>query len=537
MAYQKIWKNEPNITENEKLKLAKDGLCIFDEIDELCKKPFEEILKSDYMYFKYAGLTLQKPSTDGLFMFRVKIPAGIITFNQAKRLAWLASTYGKGILDLTTRQSVQVHWVPFEQLSDIFKQLEKDGLTTSEAEGDVPRNIIGNPMADIDPDELFECSDLIQQINDFLQNNEDYSNLPRKFKISISTNYWNAANAQIQDIAFTPATKMQNGIQVNGFDVYVGGGLGAVPRLGKPLNMFVQPKDVMPVIEGVLALYREYGNRTNRKRARLKFLVEDWGFERFEEELRAIVGPLPTAGKSELKGWHYGMVQKFAPQKQAGYYTAAIRIPAGRITSEDFESYAELAARYGTGEMRIDHAQNLLIPNISKDNLEDFEKEPVVQKYGFIQNNLLSYGMSCTGNEFCNMAFTETKALLKTTLELLDQKLELDVPVRIIINGCPNNCGHRSIADIGLLGVSKKNSEGTPCEAFSISLGGYLADEGAFTKRMDSIIEKKQLAVFLEQFLTYFKETKQKDESFYQFYERMGHEQLNTQIKKIVDSL
>ena len=201
MSYIATWAND-KINKNEIAKLEKDGLAVFDDLPKLVKRPFSEISKDYFMYFKYAGLTVQKPQTEGLFMMRIKIPAGVINHEQGRKLVEIGQKYAHGIVDITTRQSVQYHHIPFAKLPEIFASIESVGLTTRGAEGDINRNVIGNPLAGIDANELFDATATLMAVHEKFQENTDYSNLPRKFKISVSTNYYNSANAEINDLAF-----------------------------------------------------------------------------------------------------------------------------------------------------------------------------------------------------------------------------------------------------------------------------------------------------------------------------------------------
>lgn len=537
MSYVQVWKDRQDLNENEISKLSKDGLEVFHDLEELCRQPFDTIPKSYYMYLKYAGLTAQKPQEAGLFMFRVKIPAGKLTAQQAEYLSWLGETYGKGILDLTTRQSVQCHWVPFHALPSIFAKLREAGLTTSEAEGDTPRNIVSGPMMDLDTDDLFEVGDLIHEVDDYLQDNRDFSNLPRKFKISISANIWNAGNAQIQDLAFTPASKMKDGERLLGFHVYVGGGLGALPSLAQQMNVFVQPNQVLDVVKGVLTLYRDYGYRTSRKKARLKFLLKDWGMDRFKETLISLIGPMEEAGQDEVKGWKFGIAPGLIEQRQTGFYTAGIRVLTGRLPSVDLKDFAQLSREFGRGELRIDHCQNLMIPFIPEDKIEELKAHPLVQKYGIIGEGFTDHGMCCTGNEFCNMAIANTKDVTRELLLHLDKTVSLDVPVRIVVNGCPNNCAHRSIADIALMGSRIPTPGKEPEEGYMISVGGSLEGEGDYTHALKGKVRKSQVNEFMTEFLLSLKKEKKSKESFYHFYQRVGLELFQQRMDQISEKM
>ncbi len=267
--------------------------------------------------FKWAGVYEQKPR-DGHFMMRIRIPSGMLTARQARTLAGISLDYGRNLLDVTTRQSFQFHWLRVEHLPDIFNRLEEVGLYSYEACGDCPRAIVGNPLAGIDPDEMMDTSEIIQQVNDFFVLNRDFSNLPRKYKISISANRYNNAHAEIQDLAFTPATKVMDGETVIGFHVQVGGGLSAKPFLAKPLNIFVRPEEVLKVSIAVTTIFSDYGFREKRHHARMKLLVADWGPEKFQAKLEELVGPLPERGEDQTIGWHAAYFHGVHPQKQEG---------------------------------------------------------------------------------------------------------------------------------------------------------------------------------------------------------------------------
>ncbi len=211
MSYEKVWANNEKLNQTEKNKLAKDGLEIFNDIPYYAENGFESIPKEEWDAFKWAGLYLQRPKEAGYFMMRVNIPSGIITNAQAEVLASIAEDYGRDVIDITTRQAIQFHWLEIQQMPDIFKRLARVGLSSAGACGDITRNITGNPLAGIDANELFDTTHIVKEVYDYFQHNEEFSNLPRKFKMSISSNVYNSANAEINCVAFTPATKEIDG--------------------------------------------------------------------------------------------------------------------------------------------------------------------------------------------------------------------------------------------------------------------------------------------------------------------------------------
>ena len=278
MAYKAVWMEDPSkLNKFEFVKMEKDGLDVIRTIiDQYSNEGYDSISEDDMNRFKWAGVYEQKPR-DGHFMMRIRINTGILTSAQARAIASIGRDYGRDLIDVTTRQAIQYHWLRVENLPDIFKRLEEVGLYSFEACGDCPRTIVGNPLAGIDKDELMDTRAIVEEVNDFFLMNRDYSNLPRKYKMSISSNIYNNAHAEINDLAFVPATKVIDGEEVIGFHIFVGGGLSAKPHLAKELDMFVRPEEVLKVAIGVTEIFRDYGYREKRHQARLKFLMADWG--------------------------------------------------------------------------------------------------------------------------------------------------------------------------------------------------------------------------------------------------------------------
>ncbi|MFD1125087.1 nitrite/sulfite reductase [Lentilactobacillus raoultii] len=519
MSYKVTWADQ-RINKNEKAKLKEDGLDVFKDLPELVKHPFSEIDKSYYMYFKFAGLTVQRPQDKGYFMMRIKIPGGRLNLKQAEHIAWLANTYGRGIVDLTTRQAVQYHWIPFEKLPEIFAGINDVGLTTMGAEGDITRNIVDNPLSGIDANELFDTRQTVLDVYQRFQGNRDYSNLPRKFKISINSNIYNAGNAEINDLAFIPATKELNGQTTRGFNVKIGGGLGMLPYLGLAMNIFVTPDQVADVAEAVVTLYRDYGPRRSRAKSRLKFLIQDWGVQKFETALREKVPGLQTAGHSEIVGWSNGTALGVHPQRQAGYYYIGVSVPAGRLSGDDFQAFVDLAKKYGRDELRLDHGQNLILPYIAEKDLAAVKSAEVFKRFSITPHRLLDFGTTCTGIEYCNLANAHTKEIFKPLLNELDKRFTFEKPVTITLTGCGNNCAHRSIADIGIEGVRARTQAGDHAEGYVLSVGGSLLNGGHFTEPLKGKFSKDQLADALSAILQDYQDQKLPEESFYDFFLR-----------------
>lgn len=535
MTYEKVWANDPKLNKEEHLKLEKDGLEILKEIDKYAKTGFSSIPVEEWSLFKWAGLYLQKPKEAGYFMMRVNIPSGVLKNEQVEAIASIGRDYGRDVIDITTRQAIQFHWLQVEQLPDIFNRLEQAGLSSVGACGDIPRNILGNPLAGVDRNELLDTREIVEDIYQYFQRNPEFSNLPRKFKVSISANIHNAGNDRINCVALTPAKKEIEGIERVGFHVKIGGGLSAKPYLAQELDIFVVPERAKEIVVTIATIYRDFGYREKRHRARLKFLVADWGVDRFKEKIIEYTGPLPSKGICQVEKWNGGYFYGVHPQKQKGLSYAGFNVPVGRMSSTEWFDLARIARDYGNGEVRTCGSQNLIIPNVTNEKVDALLAEPLFNRIQLKPKHFIGYSVSCTGIEYCNLALVETKERMKRISQYLDDHISIDVPVRIHMVGCPNACGQRQIADIGLQGVKMRTKDKRMVEAFEIYVGGTLQKEVAqFNQKLKGKVEAENLGPVLVKLLKYFKENKQVNELFFDFSQRVGIEELQTVLDEIV---
>lgn len=537
MAYEPIWAQDPSkLNKVELLKLEKDGLDVIRTIiEEYAHKGYEAITEDDLNRFKWAGVYEQKPKGNGDFMMRVRINAGVMTSDQVRVLSGIAKDYGRDLVDVTTRQAIQFHWLRVENLPDIFKRLESVGLYSYEACGDCPRTIVGNPLQGIDKDELMDTTDLVNEVNDFFLLNRDFSNLPRKYKMSISSNIYNNAHAEIQCIAFTPAVKVIDGQEVVGFHVWVGGGLSAKPYLAKQLDMFIKPDEVLKVAIGVTTIYRDHGYREKRHHARLKFLVADWGPEKFQEKLIELIGDMPTRGEDKTVGWQAAYFNGVHEQKQEGLSFVGLNVPVGRLNADEFTELARLADVYGKGFVRTTVSQDIIISDIPNEKVEAFLKEPVLERLTPFPKHFMSRTVSCTGNEFCNLAVVETKERAVRVAEYLDANVELDEEIRIHFIGCPNSCGQKYIADIGLQGALVKTPNGM-VDAFDIAVGGILGPGAQFNTGIKGRVKGDDVGPVLAELILFYKNNRSEDETFNQFVNRVGAEAFQEELTRIMSS-
>ncbi|HEY7875409.1 MAG TPA: nitrite/sulfite reductase, partial [Actinomycetota bacterium] len=357
----------------EVAKREDDGLNVRARIDEYAAKGFATIWPSDLRSrFRWYGLYTQRPESDGYFMLRIRIPGGILTSEQTDEIGRISETYGRDVADVTDRQNVQLHWIRIEDVPAIFDRLEAVDLSTTEACGDTPRNLLGCPLAGIDANEIVDASQVLFEANAKLAGNPDFSNLPRKFKTSISGCAHQCAQHEINDIGLVGTIHPVSGHA--GFDLWVGGGLGPNPMFAKRLGTFVSTDEVVPVVAGITAVFREWGYRRARNRARMKFLVQDWGPTKFREVLEKQIGfaltdlppPEPHDGRNRE---HLGVW----PQKDGNYYVG-FAPKAGRIAGHQLRAIARLAQRYGAGRLRTTTQQKVVIldvPEAAVDELKD----------------------------------------------------------------------------------------------------------------------------------------------------------------------
>lgn len=473
-----------NLNKFERLKAEKDGLTVKAELEQFASIGWEAMDETDRDHrLKWLGVFF-RPVTPGKFMMRMRIPNGILTSEQMRVLGEVVQHYGDdGNADITTRQNIQLRGVRIEDVPDIFNRLQLVGLTSVQSGMDNVRNITGDPVAGIDANELFDTRELVCQVQDMITNkgegNPAFTNLPRKFNIAITGGRDNSVHAEINDLAFIPAYK--NGDQADrsfGFNVIVGGFFSAKRcEAAIPLPAWVPPEDVVAVCKAVLEVFRDHGLRANRQKARLMWLIDQWGLDKFRTEVENQMGkPLQPAAEKDEIDWekrdHIGVY----PQKQPGLNYVGLHVPIGRLYAQDMFDLARIAEVYGSGEIRLTVEQNILIPHIPDSRLEAFLSEPLLQRFSVNPNTLTRGLVSCTGAQFCSFALIETKNRALAMIKALESELSLKENVRIHWTGCPNSCGQPQVADIGLMGT-KVRKNGKVVEGVDIYTGGKVGKD------------------------------------------------------------
>jgi precorrin-3B synthase len=520
------------MNDNERIKQEKDGLDVYEDLLNYAKNGFHSITPEDMMLFRWYGIYEQKPK-DGHFMMRIKVTNGDMTAEQARVVADVSRLYGRGITDVTTRQNFQFHWLTVEDFPDILQRLNAVGITTSGACGDITRNVTGCPVAGIDPNEVFDARPWGTEIHEFFLGNKDFSNLPRKYKISVSGCCAQCALPEINDIgAIGVKRTLPNGEEELGFHVRVGGGLSARPFISKRLNMFVPQDKLLSVSIAITEVFRDFGNRTNRKAARLKFLVNEWGIEKFEAAVRerldwtpeeAIEWPDPKKHFRDHVGVH--------AQKQEGLSWVGATILTGRLTDAQLYEIARIAETYGDGNIRTTVHQNIILPNIPKDSVDAVVKALEAIGLPTSPSTFRRAAIACTGNEFCNLALTETKGLLKEIVDHVEKTVDLDELIRINLNGCPNDCGHHHIGDIGLQGCLVKQGGGVTVEGYDLALGGRLGASAKFVRAIRRKVPSTEVKYAIENLLKGYIDSKDTEEDFGDFVDRHSDEELANLMK------
>ncbi len=520
------------MNENERIKKEKDGLDVFEDILAYAKSGYESINPDDFTRMRWYGLYQQKPNV-GHFMLRIKVPSGYLTSDQLRAVSDVTRLYARGITDITTRQNFQFHWLQIQDLPDIFERFANVGISTAGACGDIFRNVTGCPVAGIDPDEVFDARPWLNQVNSFFEGNKEFSDLPRKFKTSVAGCRLHCSQPEINDIGATAVSrKRANGEDEFGFQIRVGGGLSARPHFAKKLNMFVPPEKLIDVFAAVTGAFRDFGNRDNRKKARLKFLVDEWGIERFEEEVRSRLSWTPDAGE----GWedprrnfrdHMGI----HAQKQEGLYWIGASILSGRMIDEQVAIAARIADEFGKGIVRTTNQQNLLFSDIPQSKVDQVQKLLAQTGLAVEASSFRRVAVACTGNEFCNLALTETKSLIIEIVEHLEKTISIDEPIRINLNGCPNSCGQHHIGDIGLQGCVVKQGAGVSVEGYDVSLGGRLGADSKFVRPIWRKVPATNVKFAIENLLNGYVEEREEEDDFSTFVDRHSDEELAALMK------
>ncbi|MGC4997399.1 MULTISPECIES: nitrite/sulfite reductase [unclassified Streptomyces] len=529
---------------NEQFKKDDDGLNVRTRIETIySKRGFDSIDPNDLRgRMRWWGLyTQRKPGIDGgktailepeelddkYFMLRVRIDGGRLTTAQLRVIGEISQEFARGTADITDRQNIQLHWIRIEDVPEIWRRLEEVGLSTTEACGDVPRVILGSPVAGIAEDEIIDGTWAIEEIQRRIIGNKDFSNLPRKFKSAVSGSPLLDVAHEINDIAFVGVEHPEHG---PGFDLWVGGGLSTNPKLGVRLDAWVPLEEVPDVYEGVISIFRDYGYRRLRNRARLKFLVADWGPEKFRQVLedeylgrKLVDGPAP---EQPVERWrdHVGVHR----QRDGRFYVGfAPRV--GRVDGATLAKIAGVAEEHGSGRVRTTTEQKMIVLDVEADRIESLVAGLEALDLRVSPSPFRRGTMACTGIEFCKLAIVETKARGSALIDELERRLpEFEEPITINLNGCPNACARIQVADIGLKGQLMLDEDGRQVEGYQVHLGGALGLEAGFGRKVRGLkVTSQELPDYVERVLRRYEAERADGERFAAWAARAGEEALS----------
>lgn len=464
---------------------------------------------------------------DEHFMLRVRVDGGQLDLAQLRTVAGISREFARDTADITDRQNIQFHWIRVEDVPEIWRRLEAVGLQTTEACGDCPRVVLGSPVAGVAEAELLDPTPALDEIVRRYVGDPQFANLPRKFKTSIS---WLVDTPyEANDVAFLGVDHPEHG---PGFDVWVGGGLSTNPMLAKRLGVWVPLGEVPDVWAGVVGIFRDYGYRRLRNRARLKFLVADWGVERFREVLEKeylgrtlLDGPAPELPEKPVD--HIGVHR----QRDGRHYVGAAPV-VGRVSGEQLARLADVIEAHGSGRIRLTPYQKLLVLDVPGERIEPLvgalreiglEARPSAWRRGT---------MACTGLEYCKLAIVETKARGEELVARLEERLrDFDADISIHLNGCPNACARTQVADIGLKGQLVVGPDGRQVEGFQVHLGGGLGmaegQTAGFGRKLRGLkTTAEELPAYVERLARRYLAGRRAGEAFAQWVIRVDEEEL-----------
>ena len=514
---------------------------------------------------KYPSGTLTKgPSTlwDAPGMQRIKIPAGGLNAEQLETLAELAEEYSDGIAHVTTRQDFQLHYVHIEDTPTLMRRLAAVKITTREACGNSVRNVTACPYAGTCADEVFDVTPYARALSKFLLGHPDCQNFGRKFKPAFSGCLQHACGlTRLHDIGFVAVTRTENGVEKRGFDVSVGGGLGAVPYMAKRFDSFVPVEEILPLTQAVARVFGRLGEKKNRSRARIKFLIQDLGIEKFKElvlEERKTLAPdprwtdfledaeqfvesplrpggdAPDSGSETYRRW---LKANTRPQKQQGYVVVTIALPLGDITANQLRSLADIVRKFTKETIRTTVEQNFVIRWVSQKDLPELYEALQAVDLADPGAGTIVDVVACPGTDTCKLGISSSRGLAaELRKRLAERNFASDEAVEnlhIKISGCFNSCGQHHVADLGFYGVSRKVG-GYAVPHFQVVLGGEWENNGGSYGLPVAAIPSKNIPKVVTRLTGRYVESRNPGESFKDFVKRIGKMELKNLLEDLM---
>jgi len=511
---------EKELSALEQLKASRNPLEV---VEDMYKEAQEGIpLSADYIgllkwYGMYPHINVNETEDKKYFMKRIKLVDTKMNLAQLEVMSKIGLEYAQGLVDITDRQNIQFHYIQIKDIPAIFELLESVGLTSRMASGDGPRPIMTSPVGGIDADEIIDASIIAKEVDTYFdKNSHRFCNFPRKYKIGISGCSRHAAAHEIQDVAFT-AFKDENGRVL--FDLTLAGGLSKSKQIALRANKYVTPEQVIDVSIACAEIFRDNGNRYNRNKARVRHLVNEWGLERFVDEIEKVIGYKLEDGLVEPKITplenrnHFGIHKA----KQEGESFIGFATNSGRVDGQDFKIISDICNKYNAGGMALTSTQNFIIYGVKTEDALNLANEISDLGYPYEPSVFRARLQSCTGIEFCKFGITETKEYAKkVVVELEKRNPDFDETVMIAISGCGNGCSHPQISDIGFVGTKVRDEEGKRVEGYDVLLGGQLQGvEGSRIAHKSGVkVEASKLVDFVCDLISSYKADNLGQDSF-----------------------
>jgi ferredoxin-nitrite reductase len=477
-----------NAVEGYKASKNGDVLAIREDLPGIVARGHESMTAAEKDLLKWLGVFFRKP-TPGRFMMRIRMPNGLTHARQIRAIAEVSRRLGNCVVDITTRQQIQLRGFTLSSVPEIWEKLRSVDLHSLQTGMDNVRNICGCPLAGLALNELFDASPVVFALDRMMvggDGNPEFANLPRKFNMVVTGCLENCTPAESQDLALVPALRADRA----GFNVLVGGKMGSGGfTIASKLDVFVTQEDAAPVAAELVRIFRDHGPRDARSKCRFAFLIEEWGVARLRDELcQRLERTLEPAGREIRPDFHHSDHLGVMQQNRKGLMAVGVRIPVGRIDPAQMDELAQLAETYGNGEIRLTMAQNVILPNVSEEQLDSLLEESLLQEFTPRPSPFRRNVVACTGTDFCNLAQIDTKRRAEELSAALEQKLGMTgEPLSFHWSGCTAGCGNHQAADVGFRGLKTKIN-GELVEAVAIYVNGRLGPAAAAGEQILEVV-------------------------------------------------
>lgn len=517
---EETWFGTPlsDLCKEERWKHEENPLDIWDKLVAHAnenKAPSPE----DLFRFKFHGLFYVAPAQDS-FMLRLRAPGAALSSRQLRGIAEMAAEWGSGRADLTTRSNLQVREIAPKQIVQVLNKVQKLGMSSRGSGADNIRNITASPLTGLDPTELYDVAHLADAMSNYILNSRDMYGLPRKFNIAFDNGGAISVVADTNDIGFV-AVQVKEGqcIPAGVYFRVLLCGITGHKQFASDCDILLRPDQTVAVAAAMVRVFCRHGDRTDRKKARLKYLVDRWGVEKFLSETEKLLAfPLlhvaadicepRTAVKRSV---HIGV----HAQKQPGLHYIGISVPVGQLPVAQMHALADLAEQYGSSELRLTVWQNLIVPNISTANLAAAKQAILTAGLSFEAGTVLSGTVACTGNKGCRFAASDTKTHAVALACYLDEQFKIQQPINLHVTGCAHSCAQHYIGDIGLMGVKVGGEEG-----YQVVLGGGSDQDQGLARELISAIKFSELTPVLDRLFQRYVNTRNSEETFLDFTRR-----------------